>query len=159
VKRKYTVRSLLCILLVISACQTAKTPGQAFDAVARAAEEGNEAKFLMGFTESSRALLGGLFALTDGESSHFELGGFSGQVRAKDYSEQSDGVALGLVQSSDIPPEVAQIVMRLEAGEWRVDLVSTELLWNRSWELSGRTKRGDGMALDIDPLDSIEVQR
>ena len=100
-----------------------------------------------------------MFALSDESSAHFKLGNFGGRVRAQDFSEQSDGVALVLVQSSEVPPEVAQIVMRLEDGEWRIDLVSTELLWNRSWDLSGRSKRGDGMALDFDPLDRLEVQR
>jgi hypothetical protein len=150
---------LVLFIFASGGCRSVNSPREAFDAVAVAAEEGDEAVFLDGFTESSRALLRGMFALSDESSAHFKLGDFVGSVRAQDFSEQSDGVALVLVQSSEVPPEVAQIVMRLEDGEWRIDLVSTELLWNRSWDLSGRSKRGDGMALDFDPLDRLEVQR
>ena len=159
VLRTHRIQCFVVCISVWAGCRAEPSPSEAFDAVAIAAESGDTDAFLDGFTDTSRAMLEGVFAIAGRNSRHFVLGAFSGRARATDFSEQSDGVALVLVQSTDSPPEVAQIVMRKETGRWRIDLVSTELLWNRSWELSGRSRRGEGMAMEIDPLDRPEVQR
>ena len=153
------MRACLVLLLLVAGCRTPESPDVAFNKIAAAAESGDTERFIEGFTAPSRSLLDGMLALSGPDSSLFRLGQFASRAEAKEFSEQSGGVALVLVQSTDSRPEVAQLVMRLEDGAWRIDLVSTELLWNRSWELSGKARRGDGMALGFDPLDSSRTQR
>ena len=153
--RRRASRVMLLVAVLVLGCNRPEPPDVAFNRLAAAAEAGDMDTFLTGFTEPSRALLDGVMAVSGGRSGAFAIGSFSQGVQAVQYSEQADDFALVLVQSGDTPPEVAQLVMRLDDGAWRVDLISTELLWNRSWELSGRERRGDGMSLDFGALDTL----
>ena len=61
--------------------------------------------------------------------------------------------ALLLVETkTPLAIERAQVIMRLEAGHWRLDLPDTESLWNRNWSLSGGRNRGPPGFIEIDGM-------
>ncbi|MFT5430598.1 MAG: hypothetical protein ACI9OJ_001273 [Myxococcota bacterium] len=128
-----------------SGCKSTSTPTDAFDRLAKAGEAGDLATFLGGLTQDSADAFDGLLAVSGTEhAKKLRLGGLGTAVRA--ISAQTPGqqdLALVLVETTDSPPQRAQVLMRLEDGDWKLDLISTELLWNRNWELSGGSpKRG-----------------
>lgn len=126
-------------LALWSGC-TRPDPSQAFDAVALAAEQGDEEAFLDGLTVESRALVDALLHLPRRRQEAMKLG-FDEAIRAKTHHIQGDG-QLAIVAVASPAGEEAQVFMRQEDGHWRLDLMSTELLWNRRWELSGGKPRG-----------------
>ncbi len=128
------------LLLVLSAGCTRPNPSQAFDQLALAAESGDEAAFLDGLTLDSAVLVKMLLHLPTRRPEAMALG-FGDRARASTHHIQADGqLAVLAVQTES--GEQAQVFMRFEGGAWKLDLLSTELLWNRKWDLSGGRPRG-----------------
>jgi hypothetical protein len=138
--RVYRRQAVLLLLLFAAGC-TRLPPTAVFDDLAVAAERGDMASFLGGLTPESSATMSYLLNLPEARESSFRLQ-FPHAVRAVSIEHQSaDGMALLRVEAQTTPPQQAQVVMRLVEGEWKLDLVATELLWNRDWAKSGGAAR------------------
>lgn len=129
-----------CLIVVSSGCRQ-QTPTQAFDEWAAAVEAGDRDAMLAGLTNESADLLDGVLSLSSRHPTKMRLG-FDVKVRAVDAKQQGADMAMVLIETETDPPEIAQIFMRFTDGRWKVDLLSTEILWNRRWELSGGKPRG-----------------
>ncbi len=131
----YRAIVLLCFACVAAGCSGA-TPVESLDRTMEAAERGDDEVFLAGLTVESRTLLQGLHAFPHPGVHRLRMAGFSKTVRAVKVDLDGE-FAYVKVRTNQTPPEAGVIVMRKEDGEWRLDMVETELLWNAQWALSG----------------------
>ena len=138
----------LVVIALLTGCG-ASTPEAAFDRLAEAAESGDSEAFLAGCTTETRALLEGLDAFSARYPELLKSGPFSNRVRAVAAEIQSPS-AIVLVSSDG--GERGEVVFRDDHGRWLLDLIGTEMLWNRSWELSGgkprRLMEMDGLGVE-----------
>jgi hypothetical protein len=114
---------------ILGGCRTG-SPEQAFNALAEAAERGDEESFLAGFTIESRPLVAGILSMAVKYPKMLALGPFHRTVRAHSASRVGE-LALVSVTGAD-SREDESIVMRFQDGEWRLDLVLTQLRWQQS---------------------------
>jgi hypothetical protein len=145
--------SLVAALVMCAGCPAPLSPSAAFDKMAKAGEDGDREAFLAGLSQASRDALDGVLAVAGEHPGRVRLGKMDATVRAVSFTSPQPEIALVLVETTDSPPQRAQVVMRLEDGAWRLDLLSTELLWNRDWELSGGAPRRGGW-FEVDSLDN-----
>ena len=116
--------------------------------MAAAAEAGDEGAFLDGFAKESRGLMQVL--LTDPQRRSRILPQFEHRVRSVHVELQPGGeMAMVVVETDSQPAERGHVIMMLEDGNWRLDLIATELLWNRTWALSGGRPRSFPDFIDV----------
>ncbi len=158
----FTATRLTVVTLWMCAvgCGTS-SPSKAFDELAAAAEKGDEAAFLAGFSTESRPLMTTLVKLKGHNKAATRLG-FDTRVRAIAEKIQADGLlAIVVVETDGDNPQRGQVFMKKEGRAWKLDLTSTELLWNRQWELSGGKPRAfpDWFETGVPSLDNPDAIR
>ena len=136
VLRTSVFRTLTPSVLALSGC-TQRTPMEAFDRFAVALEQGDRATVMDSLTPESAKILDGLVGIDTG-SGMFPMTGLSEQTRAVEVAG-GDGVRTTalVVQPSGQQAPPAIVFMTQVDGEWRVDMIATELKWNADWQLSG----------------------
>lgn len=117
-----------------------QAPIDAFNALATAAEGGDQAAFEGGFTAESQQLVAGFFSESAAHKKTMKLGPFGVPVRAIGAKIKND-MAIVSLASADSETGKARVIMRREGRSWRLDLVATEWLWNQDWAESGGKAR------------------
>ena len=112
------------------------TPLESLDKTLKAAETGDTERFWAGLTPESRAILQGLHAFPHEGIKHLHLGGFPHSVHPLAVDQKGDYAYVQVTTDKELS-ESAVLVMRKEDGQWLLDMVETELLWNAQWVLSG----------------------
>ena len=116
-------------------CSSA-TPLESLDKTLKAAEAGDAERFWAGLTSESRAILQGLHSFPHEGIKYLHLSRFSHSVHPLAVDQKGD-YAYVQVRTDKELSESAVLVMRKEDGQWLLDMVETELLWNAQWALSG----------------------
>lgn len=133
----------IATLSLLCGCHSAD-PIESFNTVAMALERGDTAAALAGFTPDSAKVLRGLMS-TDADHVVFPSAPLAVSTRAVSIATDTGSApdeTLVIVESAASPPEHAVVAMRLVDGEWRIDLVVTELQWNLNWKNSGGPTSG-----------------
>lgn len=150
----------LCTFLA-PGCGAPLEPAQAFDAFAQAVEAGDYASASKHLTARSAPVFDAVVAIarsappstTSTPGDAIPAGALTGSARAVGIADSGGDFALLLVEAkTPLAIERAQVIMRLEAGHWRLDLPDTESLWNRNWSLSGGRNRGPPGFIEIDGM-------
>ncbi len=149
------------VAVLFGACGPSSDPSQAFDAFALALEQGDRDAAMGHLTRASRAAFEALDA-ADGQGSarRLALGGEAGIRPTRAVSvvaSPAPDLALIAVQAQGPAGqnERGEIIMTLEDGAWRVDLVRTEqVLWSRDWARSGSEGQPPPSWLDL-PVDGL----
>ena len=126
----------IVVVLLTVGCTTPSTPEAAFNRLAEAAQSGDRAAFLDGFTKDSQELMTAMLVTQGVHSATMRVGPFESVSKAL-RSEVKDDMAIVTVATGDSETGQARVVMSHENGRWRLSLPGTEALWNMDWRQSG----------------------